>query len=174
MCWDKGLFFDAEQHVLRCFIFPAFLLLLVFSFLCFPGVYLRLLKKKLLIDQAIPEAIFMLYGQFHEREFLLVIHWREWCFESCGNCLRRRRVQWEISQLIINHEMNTCFCDFLLFFLWEKLADKHLVFVHRRCSKHYSTSLKMLVFSLNWLFNWLTATDYKYQVKYLSSILKVT
>ena len=119
------------------------------------------LKKKLLIDQAIPEAIFMLYGQFHEREFLFVIYWREWCFESCGNCLRHRRVQWEILQLIINHEMNTCFCDFLLFFLWDKLADKHLVFVHRRCSKHYSTSLKMLVFSLNWLFNWLTATDYK-------------
>ena len=51
--------------------FPAFLLLLVFRFLRFPGVYLRLLKKKKLpIDQAIPEAIFMLYGQFHEREFL--------------------------------------------------------------------------------------------------------
>ena len=81
--------------------FPAFLLLLVFRFLRFPGVYLRLLKKKKLpIDQAIPEAIFMLYGQFHEREFLLVSYWREWCFESCGNCLSRRRVQWNWDEYV--------------------------------------------------------------------------
>ena len=162
MCWDKGSFLDAEQRVLRCFIFfPAFLLSHVFRSLRFLGVYPRLLLKKLHIEQAILEASFMLYGQFHEREFLSSDLLAEWCFESCGNCLRRRWVQWEILQLIINHEMTTCFCDFLLFFLWDKLADKHLIFVHRRCSKHSPTSLKILVFSLNWLFNWLTATDLK-------------
>ena len=62
---------DAEQHVLGCFIFfPAFLLSHVFRSLRFLGVYPRLLLKKLHIEQAILEASFMLYGQFHEREFL--------------------------------------------------------------------------------------------------------
>ena len=63
-------------------------------------IYDYLKKKKLPIDQAIPEAIFMLYGQFHEREFLLVSYWREWCFESCGNCLSRRRVQWNWDEYV--------------------------------------------------------------------------
>ena len=65
--------------------FPASLLSHVFRYLRFPGVYLRLLfKKKLPIEQAIPKASFLLYGQFHEREFLSsdllagVMFWKLW------------------------------------------------------------------------------------------------